>query len=170
MQPKWAHCEVKFVFRITAQGRQVVQFMEKKKKSQVLSLHLRPSACFVWDDKLVRERRFTGEIMEQGCKSKTGKVLFDFEPHSHISYMKALSDRQTCLVALRYDDAAVDVSADTVTHTHCPIWKTNLREQRYTHTHRDKHTLWCTPPSTGTPASGKDVETSLRKIWTHTNI
>lgn len=72
--------------------------------------------------------------MEEGCKSKTGKVLFDFEPHSHISYMKALSGRQTCLVALRYDDAAVDVSADMVTHTHCPIWKTDLREQRYTHT------------------------------------
>lgn len=34
-----------------------------------------------------------------------------------ISYMKAPTDTQTCLVALRYDEVAAGVSTDEVTHT-----------------------------------------------------
>lgn len=103
--------------------------------------------------------RFTGEITEQGLQKQTGKVIFGFKPHTHISYMKA---RQTCLVALRYDDAAASVSTDTVTHAlqQPSHLETDLRVQRCT----QKHTVWGFPDGTAaTPAWSKDVATSLRK-------
>lgn len=122
---------------------------------------VRRSGMFcLWNltSKVHRGRRFTGDIMEQRLLRQTGKTIFDdFKPHMCISQAKA---RQTCLAALRYDDAAASVSSNSVTHTSTSsgtIWKQTCGSV-------------AVPPP---PHLGKDdgtVATSLRKTCAQAHV
>lgn len=114
-----------------------------RKVSGVVSSLLAPSLFCLGSEVSLRED-LQVKSWNTGCKSKQERWYF-FRPCIHISYMKALTDRQRCLVALRYDDSAVDVSTDTVTHTLRQQWS-HLEKptcgSKDVHTHSHTHTVW----------------------------
>lgn len=57
------------------------------------------------------------KLWKSGCKSKHERWYLTTNLTHTFLYMKALTDRQRCLVVLRYDDVAPGFSTDTVTHT-----------------------------------------------------
>lgn len=119
--------------------------------------------CKIWDQKWVVEKIYRWSYWKQG------KVIFDFKPHTHISHIKAIADRQTCLGALRYDDF---VSTDTVTHTLTAAVPSGKPTCGCKDVHTKTHCLWIFRylPTTATPAWGRNVATSLWKASAHTNI
>lgn len=89
-------------------------------------------ACFFCkvSDQKSRGEDLQVKLWNGGCKIKQERWYLTLN----------LPDRQTCLVALRYDDAVAGVSTDTVTHTlqQQSHLESNLRVQRCT----QKHTVW----------------------------
>lgn len=101
----------KFVFKITAQGLKCYTEIMKwgwSVKETWAKKNLRSDAG--------GEEKIYQQNYEKGCKSKID-----------IALMKALTGRQKCLVALRYDAVVSSVSTNEVSHTRHSghIWKSN---------------------------------------------